>query len=142
VWGVRASTRAATARTLEETVRVEPVRVRPVGRVVVRTVHVQHHEPATRQRDAEDVLRRPGAGGQGDLVAVGDAGRTEDVPAKEAVGRVCAEQITPYPPGIPVLLPGERIGQDALDYLLTGVHSGMVLPDPTDPQLETVRVVA
>jgi arginine decarboxylase len=68
--------------------------------------------------------------------------RTEDVPAKEAVGRVCAEQITPYPPGIPVLLPGERIGQDALDYLLTGIGSGMVLPDPTDPQLETVRVVA
>jgi len=67
--------------------------------------------------------------------------RTEDVPAKEAVGRICAEQITPYPPGIPVLLPGGRIGQDALDYLLTGVHSGMVLPDPTDPQLETVRVV-
>jgi arginine/lysine/ornithine decarboxylase len=67
---------------------------------------------------------------------------TEDVPAKEAVGRVCAEQITPYPPGIPVLLPGERIGQDALDYLLTGIGSGMVLPDPTDPQLETVRVVA
>jgi arginine decarboxylase len=68
--------------------------------------------------------------------------RTEDVPAKEAVGRVCAEQITPYPPGIPVLLPGERIGQEALDYLLTGVGAGMVLPDPTDPQLETVRVVA
>jgi arginine/lysine/ornithine decarboxylase len=68
--------------------------------------------------------------------------RTEDVPAKEAVGRICAEQITPYPPGIPVLLPGERIGQDALDYLLSGVQSGMVLPDPTDPQLETVRVVA
>jgi arginine decarboxylase len=67
---------------------------------------------------------------------------TEDVPAKEAVGRICAEQITPYPPGIPVLLPGERIGQDALDYLLTGIRSGMVLPDPTDPQLETVRVVA
>jgi arginine decarboxylase len=68
--------------------------------------------------------------------------RTEDVPSKEAVERTCAEQITPYPPGIPVLLPGERIGQEALDYLVTGVQAGMVLPDPTDPQLETVRVVA
>ena len=29
----------------------------------------------------------------------------------------------------------ERIGQDALDYLLTGVRSGRVLSDPTDPQL-------
>ena len=59
------------------------------------------------------------------------------MPAKEAVGRVCAEQIAPYPPGIPILLPGDRIGQDALDHLLSGVHSRMVLPDPTDPQLET-----
>jgi arginine decarboxylase len=69
-------------------------------------------------------------------------GATEDVPAKDAVGRICAEQITPYPPGIPVLLPGERIGQEALEYLLTGVEAGMVLPDPTDPQLKSVRVVA
>jgi hypothetical protein len=29
-----------------------------------------------------------------------------------------------------------------LGYLLTGIQSGMVLPDPTDPQLETVRVAA
>ena len=68
--------------------------------------------------------------------------RTEDIPAAEAVGRVCAEQVTPYPPGIPVLFPGERIGRRALEYLLTGVRAGMVLPDATDPDLETVRVVA
>jgi arginine decarboxylase len=68
--------------------------------------------------------------------------RTEDVPAEQAAGRICAEQITPYPPGIPVLLPGERIGQKALDYLRSGVRAGMVLPDPADPELETIRVVA
>jgi arginine/lysine/ornithine decarboxylase len=68
--------------------------------------------------------------------------RTEDVPGKQAAGRVCAEQVTPYPPGIPVLLPGERIGQQALDYLLSGVHAGMVIPDAASPQLETIRVVA
>jgi arginine/lysine/ornithine decarboxylase len=67
---------------------------------------------------------------------------TEDVPAAQAVGRVCAEQVTPYPPGIPVLLPGERIGRGALDYLRTGVRAGMVVPDAADPRLETVRVVA
>ncbi|WP_028922195.1 aminotransferase class I/II-fold pyridoxal phosphate-dependent enzyme [Pseudonocardia acaciae] len=65
----------------------------------------------------------------------------EDVPVARAAGRVCAEQVTPYPPGIPVLLPGERIGQAALDYLVTGVAAGMMLPDPADPQLRTVRVV-
>ncbi|HET6258497.1 aminotransferase class I/II-fold pyridoxal phosphate-dependent enzyme [Pseudonocardia sp.] len=68
--------------------------------------------------------------------------RTEDVHAEDAAGRICAEQVTPYPPGIPVLLPGERIGQAALDYLRSGVEAGMVLPDPANPQLETIRVVA
>jgi arginine/lysine/ornithine decarboxylase len=68
--------------------------------------------------------------------------RTQDIPVTEAVGRICAEQVTPYPPGIPVLFPGERIGRQALDYLVTGVQAGMVVPDATAPQLETVRVVA
>ena len=67
--------------------------------------------------------------------------RTEDVPEG---GRGTDLRRTDHslPAGIPVLLPGECIGQDALDYLLPGVRSGMVLPDPTDPQLETVRVAA
>ena len=55
-------------------------------------------------------------------------------PPTEAVGRVAAEQITPYPPGIPAILPGERITADVLDYLRTGLTAGMVLPDPTDPE--------
>jgi arginine/lysine/ornithine decarboxylase len=43
------------------------------------------------------------------------------------------EQITPYPPGIPALLPGERIGAEVLDYRRSGVAAGMVLPDAADP---------
>ncbi|ODU27007.1 MULTISPECIES: ornithine decarboxylase [unclassified Pseudonocardia] len=66
----------------------------------------------------------------------------EDVPLYAAVGRICAEQVTPYPPGIPALLPGERITGEVVEYLATGVAAGMVLPDPADPQLGTVRVVA
>jgi arginine/lysine/ornithine decarboxylase len=65
----------------------------------------------------------------------------EDVKAKDAVGRIAAEQITPYPPGIPVILPGERITEDVLDYLQSGVQAGMVLPDPADPSLKTIRVM-
>lgn len=65
----------------------------------------------------------------------------EDVKAKDAVGRIAAEQITPYPPGIPVILPGERINQDVVDYLLTGLDAGMTLPDPADPSLKTIRVM-
>lgn len=44
--------------------------------------------------------------------------------------------------GIPVLLPGERIGDAALDYLLTGVNGGMVIPDAASAGLDTIRVVA
>ena len=49
------------------------------------------------------------------------------------VGRVAAEMITPYPPGIPAVLPGERLKQPVLEYLRTGVEAGMNLPDAADP---------
>lgn len=68
-------------------------------------------------------------------------GATEDVPAREAVGRVSAEQITPYPPGIPAIVPGERINAAVVDYLESGLKAGMVLPDPADPKLRTIRVL-
>ncbi|WP_441858186.1 aminotransferase class I/II-fold pyridoxal phosphate-dependent enzyme [Pseudarthrobacter sp. YAF2] len=68
-------------------------------------------------------------------------GPTEDVPRSETAGRVAAEQITPYPPGIPVLVPGERINQAVIEYLESGLKAGMVLPDPADPSLGTIRVV-
>ncbi|GGP72905.1 aminotransferase class I/II-fold pyridoxal phosphate-dependent enzyme [Streptomyces sindenensis] len=67
---------------------------------------------------------------------------TEDVPAAEAVGRVAAEMMTPYPPGIPAVLPGERITAPLLRYLRSGVEAGMNVPDTADPGLETVRVCA
>ena len=69
-------------------------------------------------------------------------GPAESVPARDAIGRVAAEQITPYPPGIPAVVPGERINREVIDYLLSGLQAGMVLPDPADPQLETIRVTA
>jgi arginine decarboxylase len=68
-------------------------------------------------------------------------GPVEHVPIGEAIGRVAAEQITPYPPGIPAMVPGERINEAILEYLRSGLNAGMVLPDPADPKLETIRVV-
>jgi arginine decarboxylase len=65
----------------------------------------------------------------------------EDVAIADAAGRIAAEQITPYPPGVPVIIPGERINEAVLDYLQTGHKAGMVLPDPANPTLETIRVV-
>lgn len=69
-------------------------------------------------------------------------GRTESVPADKAEGRIAAEQITPYPPGIPAVVPGERLNRAVIDYLRTGLRAGMNLPDAADPSLQTFRVVA
>jgi arginine/lysine/ornithine decarboxylase len=66
----------------------------------------------------------------------------EQVPVEEAVGRIAAEMVSPYPPGVPVLAPGERITQGVLDYLTSGVAAGMLIPDAADPELKTLRVVA
>ncbi|MBQ1097163.1 hypothetical protein KBY55_13905 [Streptomyces sp. b94] len=48
----------------------------------------------------------------------------------------------PVTPGIPAVLPGERLNESVLRYLRSGLEAGMYLPDPSDPELETVRVVA
>ncbi|EFG64524.1 aminotransferase class I/II-fold pyridoxal phosphate-dependent enzyme [Streptomyces sp. SPB074] len=69
-------------------------------------------------------------------------GAVEDVPVAEAAGRISAEMLTPYPPGIPAALPGERLTAPLLRYLRTGIAAGMNLPDAVDTSLETVRVVA
>ncbi|QES42685.1 ornithine decarboxylase [Streptomyces venezuelae] len=82
-------------------------------------------------------LRMP----QADLPRDAYFARPEDVPVDEAAGRIAAEMITPYPPGIPVVLPGERLTEPVLTYLRSGVRAGMNLPDAADSSLETVRVV-
>jgi arginine decarboxylase len=69
-------------------------------------------------------------------------GPAEQVPAKEAAGRIAAEMVTPYPPGVPVLAPGEMITDAVLDYLLSAPPAGVLIPDAADPALETLRVVA
>ena len=62
-------------------------------------------------------------------------------PAGEAGGRIAAEQITPYPPGIPAVVPGERLNDAVIDYLRSGLDAGMNVPDAADATLETFRVV-
>ncbi|KOV72329.1 ornithine decarboxylase [Streptomyces sp. AS58] len=68
--------------------------------------------------------------------------RHAKVPVEKAAGRIAAEMITPYPPGIPAVLPGELLTGPVLEYLTTGVAAGMFLPDAADRRLKTVRVVA
>jgi arginine decarboxylase len=57
------------------------------------------------------------------------------------VGRICAEMVSPYPPGVPTILPGERFNEAVVTYLRAGKAAGMPIPDASDPELNTFRVV-
>jgi arginine decarboxylase len=64
----------------------------------------------------------------------------EDLPLASAIDRVAAEVITPYPPGIPLVMPGERLSRDVVD-LLTALRASGNPVSATDPSLAAVRVV-
>ncbi|MFF0886631.1 aminotransferase class I/II-fold pyridoxal phosphate-dependent enzyme [Streptomyces sp. NPDC003456] len=66
----------------------------------------------------------------------------EHVPAERAAGRVSAEMLSPYPPGVPAIAPGEVITDEVVDYLRSGVEHGVLIPDAADPAVRTLRVVA
>jgi lysine decarboxylase len=67
---------------------------------------------------------------------------TERVPLSDAVGRIAAEMVSPYPPGIPRILPGELITQAQVTYTEISTDLGTFPYDPSDQELRTVRVVA
>lgn len=69
-------------------------------------------------------------------------GNTEMVDAAAAPGRIAAEQLTPYPPGIPAVVPGEKLSEGVVDYLTSGISAGMNVPDATDRALKQFRVVS
>lgn len=60
---------------------------------------------------------------------------------EQSKSEICAEMITPYPPGIPVLRPGEEITQQIIDYLLVELSAGARIQGPVDSSLKTIRVV-
>ncbi|HEU4330073.1 MAG TPA: aminotransferase class V-fold PLP-dependent enzyme [Lapillicoccus sp.] len=66
----------------------------------------------------------------------------EVVPVARAVGRVCAELVAPYPPGIPVLAPGEEVTAAALDALRRARADGVRVAYAADPTMATLRVVS
>jgi lysine decarboxylase len=65
----------------------------------------------------------------------------EIVKAQDSVGRICAEMVCPYPPGVPVLSPGERITQPALDALFKARDLGQTIKFVADPTLATLKVL-
>ena len=66
---------------------------------------------------------------------------SEFVAYKDSAGRICAETISPYPPGIPVISPGEEITEDLIDYLRLEMKAGVRIQGPYDDELKIIRVV-
>jgi arginine decarboxylase len=67
-------------------------------------------------------------------------GPQEVVPVRDAVGRVAAESLAAYPPGIPNVLPGERLSAETLDYIQRALGQGGSLRGASDRALRTLRV--
>jgi lysine decarboxylase len=89
------------------------------------------------------IARPLGAFEQQTVVPPRDAflGEGEPIPVQEAAGRISCESIAGYPPGIPALLPGERITDEVIAYLRELTSAGARLHGAADPAFRTVRVL-
>jgi len=67
--------------------------------------------------------------------------RQEKQPLTDPAGRISAEIIASYPPGIPAVVPGERLTEPLVEFLKAQVASGCRLVGPEHPQLYTIRLV-
>lgn len=65
----------------------------------------------------------------------------EMVDFKNSEGRVSAEIIAPYPPGIPVILPGEIITSDIINNIMVVKEAGIKINGPRDQKLEKIAVI-
>ena len=69
------------------------------------------------------------------------APKEEMIPIRETNGRICTEFVMCYPPGIPILAPGERITQEIIDYILYAKEKGCQLTGPEDERVERLNVI-
>ncbi|MFX4262898.1 aminotransferase class I/II-fold pyridoxal phosphate-dependent enzyme [Pelotomaculum propionicicum] len=67
--------------------------------------------------------------------------RSIKVPLAGARGKICAEAVAVYPPGIPVVNPGEEITAEIYEYLRMVSEAGLSCQGPSDPTLNTIKIV-
>jgi arginine decarboxylase len=65
----------------------------------------------------------------------------KSLPLKECVGHISGEFVMCYPPGIPILAPGERITGEIIDYIIYAKEKGSVMTGPKDMKVEHINVV-
>jgi len=66
---------------------------------------------------------------------------TEVVPFEESEGRIIAEFVMVYPPGIPIFIPGEIITKENLHYIRKNLEVGLPVQGPEDDEIKTIRVI-
>lgn len=65
----------------------------------------------------------------------------ETLPLKKTDGKICAEFVMCYPPGIPILAPGEKITKEIIDYILYAEKKGCSLQGTEDPEVKNLKVI-
>ncbi|HBG84567.1 MAG TPA: arginine decarboxylase, partial [Erysipelotrichaceae bacterium] len=65
----------------------------------------------------------------------------ESLPIQETVGKVCSEFVMCYPPGIPILAPGELITEEIIDYITYAKDKGCSITGPVDPYINELNVI-
>ncbi len=63
------------------------------------------------------------------------------VPIRETAGRICGEFVMCYPPGIPILAPGEQITEEIISYILYAKEKGCSMQGPEDPEISKLNVL-
>ena len=64
------------------------------------------------------------------------------LPLEMSRGRVCSEFVMCYPPGIPILAPGERITAEILEHIQYAKEKGCSMTGPEDPEIKRLNVLA
>jgi arginine decarboxylase len=117
-------------------------RASPRGERLVRALRLALEELGREPHRAQEPFAPPPPWGEL-VMAPREAflGPQEVVSADDAVGRVAAESLAAYPPGVPNVLPGERLTAPTLDYIREALDHGGSLRGASDRKLRTVRVV-
>ena len=63
------------------------------------------------------------------------------IPIRKTAGAICAELVMCYPPGIPILTPGERITGEIIEYILYAKEKGCSLQGTQDPSVQLLNVI-
>lgn len=67
--------------------------------------------------------------------------KDESLPIGETAGRICSEFVMCYPPGIPILAPGEVITQEIIEYINYAKEKGCSMQGPEDPEVNNINVL-